>query len=58
MHDGTFATLEAVIDFYDAGGGRNPGLDREIRPLHLSLVERNDLIAFLRSLAGRFAVGM
>ena len=35
MHDGTLATLEDVIEFYDRGGNPNPYLDAQIRPLHL-----------------------
>ena len=31
MHDGSLATLEDVIEYYDRGGNRNPGLDPEIR---------------------------
>lgn len=52
MHDGSFSTLEAVIDFYDRGGGLNLNLDPEIRPLHLSSTEKQALAAFLRSLSG------
>jgi cytochrome c peroxidase len=52
MHDGSIATLEDVIDYYDRGGNRNPGLDPEIRPLHLSSAERQNLIAFLHCLNG------
>jgi cytochrome c peroxidase len=50
MHDGSLATLEDVIQYYDRGGNRNPGLDPEIRPLHLSSAERQNIIAFLRCL--------
>ncbi len=50
MHDGSIATLEDVIDYYDRGGNRNPGLDPEIRPLHLSAAEKQNLIAFLHCL--------
>ena len=57
MHDGSSATLDAVVDFYDAGGGRNAGLDPEIRPLNLSTAEKKDLIAFLGSLTGRIREG-
>ena len=52
MHDGSLATLEDVIDYYDRGGNRNPGLDPEIRPLHLSAPEKQDIVAFLRGLNG------
>jgi cytochrome c peroxidase len=52
MHDGSLATLEDVIDFYDGGGRPNPHLDPEIRPLHLTTEEKKALAAFLRSLGG------
>ncbi|MBI5084198.1 MAG: c-type cytochrome [Acidobacteria bacterium] len=53
MHDGSMATLEDVVEFYDAGGRANPGLDPEVRALHLSPVEKQALVAFLRALSGR-----
>ncbi len=52
MHNGSIATLEEVIDFYDRGGGENPFLDGAIEPLRLKDSEKADLIAFLRSLSG------
>lgn len=52
MHDGSLATLEDVIDYYDRGGNPNPGLDSDVRPLHLSSEEKQALIAFLKSLSG------
>jgi len=52
MHDGSIATLEEVVDFYDKGGRRNPDLDPEIRPLRLSAEEKANLAAFLRALNG------
>lgn len=52
MHDGSVATLEEVVGFYDRGGGPNPNLDARLRPLGLSEEERRDLLAFLRSLDG------
>jgi len=52
MHNGTFATLEAVVDFYDAGGGADPLKDARLRPLGLIPSERADLVAFLESLSG------
>ena len=52
MHDGSVATLEDVVDFYDRGGGANPNLDPELRPLGLSPVEKRQLVAFLRALTG------
>lgn len=52
MHDGSLATLEDVITFYDRGGRPNPHLDKEIRPLQLSSEEKTDLLEFLKSLTG------
>ena len=50
MHDGSQATLEDVIEYYDRGGNRNPHLDAELRPLRLSLDDKRTLLSFLRSL--------
>lgn len=52
MHNGSLATLEEVVEFYDRGGNRNPNLDPEIRPLELSAAEKRALLAFLRALTG------
>jgi cytochrome c peroxidase len=52
MHDGSLATLEAVIEFYDRGGIDNPEKSRRLAPLGLSSDERAALAAFLRSLTG------
>lgn len=52
MHDGSLATLEAVVDFYDRGGRPYPALDSAIRPLGLDDSERAALVAFLRALTG------
>jgi cytochrome c peroxidase len=52
MHDGSLATLRDVVRFYNAGGGANPNLDSEIKPLGLTEAEVADLIAFLESLTG------
>jgi cytochrome c peroxidase len=50
MHDGSFRTLEEIIDFYDRGGGPNPALDPKIKPLHLTPEEKTALVAFLKTL--------
>ncbi len=53
FHNGAFATLEEVIDFYDRGGGRAlgfevPNQDPDVRPLALTAEERRVLLVFLR----------
>jgi cytochrome c peroxidase len=48
MHNGIFATLEAVIDFYDKGGGQGS----ELKPINLSPDEKSALKAFLESMSG------
>ena len=49
MHDGSLATLEDVIEFYDGGGRPNPHIDPEIHPLRLTVEEKRALAAFLKS---------
>lgn len=50
MHDGSFAALEDVVEFYNRGGEPNPRLDGAVRPLNLTPEEKADLLAFLKSL--------
>ncbi|MBL0940051.1 MAG: di-heme enzyme [Gemmatimonadaceae bacterium] len=62
MHDGSVATLEDVLEHYDAGGrtvktGPNAGIGADsplksefIKPMGLTAQEKRDLVAFLRSL--------
>jgi cytochrome c peroxidase len=57
MHDGSLATLDAVVDFYSDGGRQNPGIDPEIRSLHLAVEEKQALVAFLNSLSGSIREG-
>lgn len=52
MHDGSLATLEDVIEFYDKGGKPNPNLMPLVRPLGLTPEEKRALVAFLESLSG------
>ncbi len=52
MHDGRFATLRQVVDFYDGGGIKNPHQDNTIIPLKLTEQEKDDLVEFLHSLNG------
>ena len=56
MHDGHFATLEEVVDFYASGVRDGPALDprlregREPRRLDLDAGDRAALVAFLKTL--------
>ncbi len=52
MHDGSLATLDAVVAYYDRGGAGAPGQSPLIKPLGLSAQERLALVAFLRTLDG------
>ena len=57
MHDGSIATLEDVIEFYDRGGKPNPYLDPELRTLNRTAAEKRALLAFLRALSGEIQEG-
>ncbi len=56
MHDGSLATLEDVVDFYNNGGRVkegdpiNPFQSGGIRPLGLDDAQKADLVAFLEAL--------
>lgn len=52
MHDGSVPTLRGVIDFYNAGGGRQQPKSPLLRKLELTEREKADLEAFLESLTG------
>ena len=52
MHNGTFATLQQVVEFYNRGGIANENLDPLIKPLNLTALEIANLTAFLESLTG------
>ena len=52
MHDGSVATLAAVIEHYDRGGTDRPSRSELIGPLHLSQQEKAELVAFLVTLTG------
>jgi cytochrome c peroxidase len=57
MHDGSLATLNDVIEFYDKGGEPNPRRSREIQRLDFSEQEKADLLAFLKALSGEVREG-
>lgn len=57
MHNGQFATLEEVIDFYADGGGPGQGMDipvaaidEKVRGFDLTDQQKSDLVAFLFAL--------
>lgn len=51
MHDGSFDTLEEVVDHYVSGGWpADPAQDARIHPLALDRAGRDAIVAFLRSL--------
>ncbi len=55
MHAGQLATLEELVDFYDAGGGNGATGDKDalIVSLDLTATEKAQLIAFLKALTGQ-----
>ncbi len=58
MHDGSLASLEEVVEFYDAGGSLHPNLSPKIRPLRLSEHEKAALVGYLRTLSGQVQAGV
>ncbi len=55
MHNGVYATLEEVMDFYNKGGGSGLGFDLERQTLpfdelKLTIEEQNALVAFVKTL--------
>jgi cytochrome c peroxidase len=51
MHDGSIATLEGVVAYYNEGGTPHELQAPQLRPLGLSEAEQAELAAFLRALA-------
>ena len=52
MHNGSLATLQEVVEFYNRGGIANENLDPLIKPLNLSAQEMDEITAFLMTLTG------
>ena len=51
MHDGSYATLEDVLDHYAKGGKfESVNKSRELRPFRMTGTDRADLVEFLKSL--------
>jgi cytochrome c peroxidase len=49
MHDGSVATLEEVVEWYDKGGHPNPQLSDKIKPLNLTADEKAALVEFMKA---------
>ena len=56
MHDGSLATLQDVVRFYNMGGKVSPH-DTSMKPLNLTEAEQSDLVAFLGSLTDSGGAG-
>lgn len=56
MRDGSLATLEEVIDYYDRGGDNHPNksffMQQFMSPIDLTDQDKADLLAFLKTLGG------
>ncbi|MBK8253054.1 MAG: c-type cytochrome [Polyangiaceae bacterium] len=50
FHDGRAATLDEAIDYMLSGGLPNENLDKQLKKITLTKAEREDLVAFIRSL--------
>ncbi|MDV6235957.1 cytochrome c peroxidase [Leptospira ellisii] len=55
MHDGSYTTLEEVIEHYDRGGDEPFNLDPNMAALNLTTQEKADLVEFMKSLSGKMA---
>ena len=58
MHNGAYATLEEVVEFYDLGGGTGLGLSIENQTLptdklNLTAAEKKALVAFMKTLTDK-----
>ena len=52
MRNGIYRTLDEVVEHYDRGGDVKDNLSLNIKPLGLSAAEKQDLVAFMKSLTG------
>jgi len=61
MHDGRFASLEEVIEYYNSGGNYSSTIDPLMKKLGIGLQltnqEKQDLIAFLKTLSDNNFIG-
>jgi len=52
MHDGSIASLEAVVEFYNQGGFKNETQSPLINKLNLTRNEIHEIVSFLKTLTG------
>jgi cytochrome c peroxidase len=53
MHDGSIASLTAVMEHYNRGGDvKRESLSEDVRPLNLSAAEITDVVEFMKTLTG------
>ncbi|NOZ52557.1 MAG: c-type cytochrome [Gammaproteobacteria bacterium] len=53
MHNGAYATLEAVVEHYNEGGKNKSNLSPNMKKLNLSKQEKADLVSFLNTLTDK-----
>jgi cytochrome c peroxidase len=53
MHDGSFNTLEDVVEHYNSGGENHINKSIHIKPLNLTNTEKRELVEFLKSLSDK-----
>jgi cytochrome c peroxidase len=53
MHDGSMKTIGEVISHYEDGGKARPSLSPEMKAIKLTKQERDDLIAYLKTIQGQ-----
>jgi cytochrome c peroxidase len=53
FRDGSATTLREVVEHYARGGDDRSNISADVKQLHLSEQDKNDLVAFLRALTGR-----
>ncbi len=53
MHDGSITSLDTIITLYSQGGYHSVNQSEKITPFEISAHEKQQLIAFLRSLTGK-----
>ncbi len=52
MHNGSIKGLLNVVKFFNEGGGNIPNKSKLIKPLHLTLKQEYEVVAFLKALDG------